>query len=186
METTRLTPADRAALVRIVRETLERRLRSGAQPQPAEFDVAVSETLREPRGAFVSIYNGHELRGCRGRIGALRPLHETVMEQVVNSALDDHRFTDVTAKELPDLRYSISVLTPRRAIDGPGDIVLGRDGVILEKDGRRAVFLPQVATQAGWDVETLLTRLALKAGLPADAWHEGAQLSVFEAEIVEG
>jgi len=45
------------------------------------------------------------------------------------------------------------------------------------------VFLPQVATEQGWDLATTLTHLCRKAGLPGDAWREGAHLRVFEAEV---
>jgi len=53
----------------------------------------------------------------------------------------------------------------------------------LEKAGRGAVFLPQVATEQGWTLEETLTHLSLKAGLPPDAWREGAAFTVFEAIV---
>ena len=77
----------------------------------------------------------------------------------------------------------VSALTPLAPVDGPGDVVVGRHGVLLARDGRRAVFLPQVAREQGWDRDALLTHLCLKAGLPPDAWRAGAALSVFEAEV---
>ena len=59
------------------------------------------------------------------------------------------------------------------------------DAVILAQDrqGRRAVFLPQVATEQGWGRDTFLDRLCGKAGLPAGCWREGARLSVFTAQV---
>jgi AMMECR1 domain-containing protein len=74
-------------------------------------------------------------------------------------------------------------LTPARRVGGPADIVLGRDGVILRKEGRSAVFLPQVAVEQGWDRETMLSELSRKAGLPAGAWKSGAEFLTFEAEV---
>jgi AMMECR1 domain-containing protein len=53
----------------------------------------------------------------------------------------------------------------------------------VHKAGRSAVFLPQVAPEQGWDVETMLSHLSLKAGLPKDAWREGARFEVFEAIV---
>jgi AMMECR1 domain-containing protein len=53
----------------------------------------------------------------------------------------------------------------------------------LEKNGRHAVFLPQVAPEQGWDLATTLAHLCRKAGLPNDAWRQGARLHVFEAEV---
>ena len=61
--------------------------------------------------------------------------------------------------------------------------MLGRDGMTLEKDGCFAVFLPQVAPEQGWDLPTTLSYLSQKAGLPADAWREGAKFETFQAEV---
>jgi AMMECR1 domain-containing protein len=47
------------------------------------------------------------------------------------------------------------------------------------------VFLPEVATQQGWGREETLTRLAVKAGLPPDAWRDGAQFAVFTSRVYE-
>ena len=66
---------------------------------------------------------------------------------------------------------SISVLTPMKRVARPEEIVVGRDGVAIECDGRRAIFLPEVAPKYGWTLDTLLEQLARKAGLPAGAWR---------------
>ena len=84
------------------------------------------------------------------------------------------------------LRYEVSVLTEPTPVKGPGDIVIGRDGVILSKRGRRAVFLPQVAPEQGWDVPTMLKYLSLKAGLAADDWKSGAAFETFRAQVFNG
>ncbi|RPJ45506.1 MAG: AMMECR1 domain-containing protein, partial [Candidatus Latescibacterota bacterium] len=82
-----------------------------------------------------------------------------------------------------DVELEISVLTPSRPIRDPDEIVPGRDGVVLQKGGKSAVFLPQVATEQGWSREEMLDHLSRKAGLPAGAWREGATFSVFQAEV---
>ncbi len=99
------------------------------------------------------------------------------------AAFEDRRFPPLSRGELAGITIEISALTPPRAIDGIAEIVLGRDGVILRKGMRSAVFLPQVAVEQGWDRDTLLTQLALKAGLPGDAWREGAEFQTFQAEV---
>ncbi|MDD5718173.1 MAG: AMMECR1 domain-containing protein, partial [Candidatus Krumholzibacteria bacterium] len=48
---------------------------------------------------------------------------------------------------------------------------------------RSAVFLPQIASEQGWSREEMLAHLCRKAGLPADAWREGAQLLTFQADV---
>lgn len=66
---------------------------------------------------------------------------------------------------------------------GAQEIVIGRHGIILRKDGRSATFLPQVAPEQGWNRETTLRHLAMKAGLGPDGWREGASFSVYEAIV---
>jgi AmmeMemoRadiSam system protein A len=110
------------------------------------------------------------------------PLYRNVIDLAKKSAFEDPRFSPLTADEFPGLRLEISALTPMRAVAGHEEIVIGRHGVQLEKGAQRAVFLPQVAPEQGWSLETLLEQLARKAGLPVDGWH-GAKLSVFEAEV---
>ena len=74
--------------------------------------------------------------------------------------------------------------SPTRRVAGPQAIVVGRHGVVLERDGRSAVFLPQVAPEQGWDREAYLEGLCFKAGIPAGAWRgPDVSLSAFEAEV---
>ncbi len=183
MQAATLTADEGERLLALARETLRRRLEDGASASGTEFEL--SDALRRHCGAFVSVYVSEELRGCRGEIIATRPLHDAVRDEVVQSALHDVRFAPVMASELPRVRLSISVLTPLVRIPGPDAIEIGRHGVVLEKGDHRAVFLPQVAPRAGWDVPTMLSRLARKAGLSADDWRSGTRFWVFEAQIIE-
>jgi AMMECR1 domain-containing protein len=69
-------------------------------------------------------------------------------------------------------------------VDSYQDFVLGEEGIILEKNGRNAVFLPEVPVKYHWDREQMLNRLAHKAGLPADAWKEGASFKTFRTQSI--
>ena len=69
------------------------------------------------------------------------------------------------------------------AFTSSADIRIGTDGVVLRKDGKSAVFLPQVAPEQGWDLETTLKHLSMKAGLPTDARKEGATFLTFQADV---
>jgi uncharacterized protein (TIGR00296 family) len=90
----------------------------------------------------------------------------------------------VQASELPELDFEISALTPSKHVDSYKDIVIGKHGMTIAMNGRRAVFLPQVAPEQGWDLATTLTHLSMKAGLPADAWKDkNAKFTVFEAIV---
>jgi AmmeMemoRadiSam system protein A len=121
------------------------------------------------------------LRGCIGTIEAEGPLDRAVARYARLAAFEDPRFPPLCATEWPRVSLSISVLAPSRTIESPQRIEPGRHGVILEREGRRALFLPQVALEQGWDRTTLLENLARKAGLSPGAWR-GSVLSVFEAE----
>jgi hypothetical protein len=182
----RLGPAERSFLLKLARETLELYLREGRTPKVEIPEGLRRDLLTQPRGVFVTLRKGDRLRGCIGTIVGQEPLVEGVVRQAVQSAVSDPRFPPVTPEELPGIRIEISVLTPLREVSGPGEIVLGRDGILLERGGHRAVFLPQVAPEQGWDLETTLTQLALKAGLGPEDWKDPqTRFSVFQAEVFE-
>ena len=75
---------------------------------------------------------------------------------------------------------------PRRG-QNVDNIEMGKHGVIVRRGRNQGVFLPQVATETGWDRKTFLERLcSSKAGLPADAWKdEGTELYIFTAQLFE-
>ncbi len=156
---------------------------SGRKEEPLIMSTAVAKELQQLRGAFVTLNKGRHLRGCIGEILPRRALARVVKERAVSAALEDPRFPPVREEEVPDLRIEVSVLTPPKRISSPNEIVLGTHGVILQKQGRAAVFLPQVAPEQGWTVPEMLAHLSLKAGLPADAWKNGAEFQVFTAQV---
>jgi MEMO1 family protein len=173
-------PADRKYLLRLARETITRYLTIKMVPLPR----LSSPILREPRGVFVTLKKRGNLRGCIGRMIPDRPLDELVGAMALQSAFEDPRFGPVMSRELADLEVEISVLTPMKQVSGPNDIVVGRDGVLLQQKGRSAVFLPQVAPEQGWGRDEMLDNLSQKAGLPAKAWREpGACFLTFQAIV---
>jgi AmmeMemoRadiSam system protein A len=131
----------------------------------------------------VTLKKAGELRGCIGTLAPHGNLAPAVSEYALRAALEDPRFAPLAAEELPDCRIEISVLSPPEPISGPDEIEIGRDGLILEKDGRRGLLLPQVATEWGFDAERFLAEVARKAGLPGEAWKDpAARLWAFRAE----
>jgi AmmeMemoRadiSam system protein A len=142
-----------------------------------------NSTLQQPRGAFVTLKKKGELRGCIGRMIGDEPLGKIVGVMAMQAAFNDRRFNQLTADELNDIEIEISVLTPMKKVSGAGDIVVGRDGVLLDKDGYHAVFLPQVAPEQGWNREEMLDNLCRKAGLEKGCWKKGAQFSTFQAVV---
>jgi len=172
-----LEPADQKALLRLARRTLERWFATGTVPLPRGFSPAA----RRKQGAFVTLYARGELRGCIGHMAEDRPLPQNVGAMALAAATEDPRFPPLKPAELGDIEIEISVLTPLVRVAGPEAVVVGRDGVRIRKDGRTAVFLPQVATEQGWDRDALLENLCLKAGFAKDAWKSGAEFWTFRS-----
>jgi len=172
----------------LIRLAIKQAVESGHETPFVPSDI-VSELGTFPKvfdkmyGVFVTLHEDGQLRGCIGNIVPYQSLMLGLWGRAQDAALNDPRFDAVTPDELPRLDYEISVLTPPEPIGGPNDIIIGRHGVILSKNGRQAVFLPQVAPEQGWNVEQMLTALSMKAGLSRDAWREGARFSVIEAQV---
>jgi AmmeMemoRadiSam system protein B/AmmeMemoRadiSam system protein A len=140
-------------------------------------------------GAFVTVHNTGRralqegrLRACMGVIEAAQPAVDAVVSAAV-SAAHDPRFPPLKLDELDEVALEVSLLSPSERVPGPQAIRVGVHGVVLSKGRHRAVFLPQVAPEQGWDRDEMLDHLAVKAGLPADGWRRGAEFEVFTAQV---
>ncbi|BDG01999.1 AmmeMemoRadiSam system protein A [Anaeromyxobacter oryzae] len=175
---TPLSPTDRAALLGIARGAILSHL--GIAPAPA---LPERGPLAEPRGAFVTVSVRGELRGC---IGTLRPtdaLARTVARMAVSAATEDPRFVPLSSADVPELGLAVSVLGEPFRLAEPRAVKVGAHGLVVRKGWHRGVLLPKVAAREGWDVETFLKHVCLKAGLPARAWQEpDTELDAFEAD----
>jgi AmmeMemoRadiSam system protein A len=150
---------DKEILLKISRQTLEMYLDSGQVPV---FDLGgIPEILREPAGAFVSLYKHGQLRGCIGQFEPVKPLYQVVQEMSVAAATRDTRFYPVDESELGVIKIEISVLTPLKRIQSADEFELGRQGIYMKKDGRSGTFLPQVAESTGWNKEEFLGHCAM-------------------------
>lgn len=173
-----ISEGDQTLLLSVARQALEARV---ARLRPPEVVCVGPLALR--CGAFVSVHIGEELRGCLGRVTADSPLGRTLVHLGGAVADSDPRFAPVTSAELPRLHVEISLLTPERPVATIDDIEVGRHGLIVEHGGARGLLLPQVATEHNWDRESFLEHTCVKAGLPRDAWRNGARFHVFEAHV---
>lgn len=165
--------------LKIAREALATYIKTG---KAAEIR-SDNPQLREKRGVFVTLNKNGVLRGCMGHFEQDTPLFEIVARQAVVSATGDPRFPPVRPRELDDIDIEISVLSAPIAVDSFEDIIVGKHGVILQKGRQAATFLPQVAPEQGWDRETMLSHLAMKAGLSPSAWKEGCRFQVYTAQV---
>ncbi len=157
--------------------------------QQGQFDLgkyALTPLLKTEMATFVTLKIGGGLRGCIGSLEPVEALYQSVHHNAINAALRDPRFRPVQARELSLLEVDVSVLSPIRDLASIDDFKIGQQGIILQKGRYRAVYLPDVAPEQGWTVEETMASLSQKAGLPSDAWREGAQFKVFESVVLSG
>ena len=178
-----LTLIQKKRLIEIARTTIDMYITKGEKYKVKEKDPRLRE---DTHGAFVTIHKKGELRGCIGHIIGTGPLAELVRDMAIQAATNDPRFNKVSKEELSEIDVEVSVLSQPRRIASIDDIELGKHGVILSQGvHHRGVFLPQVATETGWDKHKFLSVLSSqKAGLPPDAWQDqNTILQVFTAEV---
>ncbi len=184
-----LDPEAGRELVAMARAVLETRLTHDTALASWFAKTGNGDGFLMPAGAFVTLNNtgiraGREgrLRACMGVIEARQPLLDAVVQAAI-WATQDPRFPPLDVAELNQIEVEVSVLSPMREIESFKLIEVGTHGVLMTKDGRRAVFLPHVAVEQGWNRDTMLEHLSAKAGLPRDAWRHGATFEVFTAQV---
>jgi AmmeMemoRadiSam system protein A len=126
----------------------------------------------QERGAFVTLKKRGHLRGCIGYVAPVEALALAVRDVAAFAALRDQRFPPVTASELSELTYEVSVLSPLRRVLDTRRIRIGTDGLVVKRDASEGLLLPQVAPEQGWDRLQLLENTCLKAGLHGTAWKD--------------
>ncbi|MHA1819052.1 MAG: TIGR00296 family protein [Promethearchaeota archaeon] len=185
-------------LVKLAREALTEYIKSGKR---ISVPKETPQKLLKKSGVFVTIKTFKEntenlpLRGCIGRPYPTYPLAEATIISAIDSGINDWRFRRVSAKELEDIVFEVTALTPPVEIHAKtlqerlDAIEIGRDGLICElkgaPKGQGGLFLPQVPVEWHWDKETYLKELCGKAGLPSSLWNdlEKIRLYKFQGEI---
>jgi AmmeMemoRadiSam system protein B/AmmeMemoRadiSam system protein A len=151
------------------------------EPEPTKDDL-----LNQERGAFVTITEVGDLRGCIGNMSASQPLSLTVRDTATLAASRDPRFRPVSALELPRLHYEVSVLSPLRRVMDVQEISVGEHGLLIKNGGREGVLLPQVPVEQHWDRIRFLQETCMKAGMPSDCWRdENTDIFRFTAVVFE-
>ncbi len=174
-----LQNSEKSVLLQFARESILRYLTTQTLPLARNLP----NRMKYPQGAFVTLKNDGNLRGCIGRLTPDSELGQTVGAMALQAAFNDSRFKTVRLEELESIEIEISVLAPMTSISSPREIVVGRDGVLLSKSGTSAVFLPQVAVENKWDRTEMLKNLCTKGGLPADCWEKEARFQIFQADV---
>lgn len=183
-----LNEEEKKTALRVARYVLESWIRDKKKPTDIEKKFPITETLKEKRGVFVTLEVGRQskkkkLRGCVGYITGVKSVYKTIADNAINASTEDSRFSPVTAKELEKISIEVSVMTPLE-VCRPEDIVVGRDGIIIQKGFYSGLLLPQVATEYGWDRIEFLEQTCWKAGLYENAWKEpDTVIKKFSAQV---
>jgi uncharacterized protein len=181
---------DGVTLVKTARLAVEGHL-SGIKPTAT--DRASSELMAE-RGVFVTLLDNsraNSLRGCIGIPQPNLPLIEQVKIAAVEAATSDYRFEPLQLEETRNvIVFEVTVLSAlepiwvKNPLDLRENIVVGRDGLVVDGMGSRGFLLPQVAVDEGFDSEEYLSQCCIKADLPPDAWLTGnVRVSRFRGQI---
>ncbi len=175
-----LSKEEKIYLLKLARKSIERAFEGEKKIEvpPEEY-----RGLFKKAGAFVTLQKEGHLRGCIGILEALYPLYEVVQDMAVSAAFRDPRFPPLQREELPLVEIEISVLSPMRE-GSPEEVEVGVHGVYVVKGGYRGVLLPQVPVEFGWDRETFLRHVCLKAGLPPECYKDPeCKFYLFTAEV---
>ncbi|MDP2947622.1 MAG: AmmeMemoRadiSam system protein B [Nanoarchaeota archaeon] len=176
-----LSKDEQKTLLNFARQAVETYVKTGNIIE-TKIDNA---NLNKYQGAFVTLEKDGELRGCIGTFNSDILLYKVVIEMAVSAAVNDSRFSPVAEDELKDLEYEISALSPLRKINSWKEIEIGKHGVEIKQGSKSGVFLPQVATENNWDLDTFMSVLCTqKAGLPTDCWKDPkTEIYVFTADV---
>ncbi len=176
-----ITQLQQQQLLAIARPTAQTAI--AQLPQP---DSPQSTIPGQYGGAFVTLRVAGKLRGCVGSFATTNDLAATIRDMTLSS-LKDKRFADcpVLADELGQLIIEISVLSPLNRVADPGLIVIGEHGIMVRKGKKQGCFLPRVAVEQGWDMETFLTQACtMKANLPPKSWLEpDTEIFTFTSQV---
>lgn len=182
------SPEERRTLLLLARRAVVQAARHADAPDVPD---SISAHLRQKKGAFVTLTQNGQLRGCIGDIFPEDPLVEAVINNARNAALRDPRFSPVMPDELGSIEIEVSVLSvPKPLPFSSPENLLGRlrprvHGVVLHVDGSRATFLPQVWEQLPNAVD-FLNHLSAKAGRTPSAWRgSGTEVETYTAEAFE-
>lgn len=151
-------------LVQLAKETVEKYIREGLIKSPPEV---LTTEMKEKAGVFVSLKKKGKLRGC---IGTFSPSTRNVAEEIIQNAISastrDPRFPSVVKEELNEIDYSVDVLSEPERVKGSEELDPKRYGVIVKKDWRKGLLLPDLE---GIDtIEEQISIARQKAGLYPD------------------
>ena len=182
-----LSDSDGDVLVKTARKAVTEFLSNGNR---MKLEPDLEKKFAFNSGVFVTLNNPEGLRGCIGFPMPDKKLSRAIVDGAIAAATEDPRFSPVTMKELDNIVFEVTVLTPPVEIDvsDPMEylekIKVGRDGLIIRHSFSSGLLLPQVPVEYGWNVEEFLQHTCEKAGLARDTWkNESVKIEKFEGII---
>jgi len=174
------TESERKQLLSLAKDSIEEYIVKGKVQE---------RTIHNPKfktegAVFVTIKKNGSLRGCIGHVQPVMSLSQSIIKNAISASSGDPRFPPMDKDELKDIEIEVSILSPLIPLRDINDISIGKHGLVIRKGERSGIFLPQVATEFGWDRDTFLEQLCMKAGLPKSAWKD-AELHIFTAEVIK-
>jgi AmmeMemoRadiSam system protein A/AmmeMemoRadiSam system protein B len=134
------------------------------------------EMLTRRAGAFVSLHENGQLRGCIGTITATKKsVAEEIIQNAISACARDPRFSPVTAEELAALEISVDVLGEPEPVESPAELDVKRYGVIVSRGARRGLLLPDLD-----GVDTVEAQIAIARQKGGIGKNEPYQLERFE------
>jgi len=180
MKTLELNNMQKNLLLSTARETIKNTI-LGSAIRNYNIDDPV---LNTECGAFVTIHNHGNLRGCIGNITARTPLWKTVMNMSIEASTRDPRFPAISADELDDIDIEVSAISPLWEIKDIEEIKVGEHGILIKKGFNQGLLLPQVATENDFDRKSFLEHTCLKAGLDRNCYKDkNCEILIFSATV---
>jgi len=180
---TYFTSEEQESMIKIAKNTVELFIKTGKKYSVENYPSVLNERL----ACFVTIYTGDELRGCIGTIEPVDTLFNSIVDNAISASTRDYRFSPVKEKELNNLNYEISVLSPPVLFepDSAEELFKGikGKGLIIKKDFRSAVYLPQVWEHFS-EEKDFLKSLCRKAGFFADEWKNFKNMKFYVFNLI--
>jgi len=183
----KLSNEDGEILVKTARQVVTEYLKNRTK---IKLEQTFESNFSYNSGVFVTLNNQMGLRGCVGFALPDKKLYNALVDAAISAATEDPRFPSVTAKELEEITFEVTVLTPPEVIhvsdtkEYPSQIKVGRDGLIIKRGFNSGLLLPQVPIEYRWTEEEFLSHTCEKAGLPKDCWRDKeTQVQKFEGVV---
>ena len=169
---------DRLVLLDVVTDQIKNYLLK----TPIKYYDVPDSIRRKYGGAFVSLYNGGELRGCVGIIRNDMTLFN-IIKDVAWKACIDSRFPRITEEEVLSIIPKVSVLSEKKKIEHVDEIDIGIHGIIVEQSRKLGIFLPEVAPEQNWDAEQFVYHCIVDKA--RGTYTSSFDLYTFETDLIE-